>query len=414
MDYIGGLDQMKISQEENSRFKNFYEPGQPKKMELFLEGHPRKYGTAVCHRSTSSLFLILLSGCGGGKITGDATNFDIGFSSDYIPPNADYDHPTGQDTTFKIIEPVYVEPYWVDALLMANGQQVVDSMLTVNDGLVLFSFPKEKPAYIPLSILGWAPASEEMQSASNQIFVALEKIINIEFEETNDANSLNVIAISQSIQSNTAGFSYFPNNFFELGSDVFISKNFSAPIFLPSELTNYDYEILIHEIGHSLGLKHPFEPDGHNTALLETNEDNTTHTAMSYDDYSFSFDGTFRALDWMALTKLYGVNPLFAPGNDTYNFNTSEGIFIIDGGGTDTIDCATTVSDVYIDLRPGMHSYHGAKSAFITSANQLTISHGSNIENVETGSGNDVVIGNDLDNIIKTSDGNDTILLAMV
>ena len=183
---------------------------------------------------------------------------------------------------------------------------------------------------------------------------------------------------------------------------------------MPSELTNYDYEVLIHEIGHSLGLKHPFEPDGHNTALLETNEDNTTHTAMSYDDYSFSFDGTFRALDWMALTKLYGVNPLFAPGNDTYNFNTSEGIFIIDGGGTDTIDCATTVSDVYIDLRPGMHSYHGAKSAFITSANQLTISHGSNIENVETGSGNDVVIGNDLDNIIKTSDGNDTIFLAMV
>ena len=180
-------------------------------MELFLKGTPA--GTAVCHRSTSSLFLILLSGCGGGKITGDATNFDIGFSSDYIPPNADYDHPTGQDTTFKIIEPVYVEPYWVDALLMANGQQVIERMLTINERVVLFNFPLEKPAYIPLSILGWAPASEEMQNASNQIFLALDKVLNIEFEETNDANSLNVIAVSQSIQSNSAGFSYFPNNY---------------------------------------------------------------------------------------------------------------------------------------------------------------------------------------------------------
>ena len=77
---------------------------------------------------------------------------------------------------------------------------------------------------------------------------------------------------------------------------MFLYQRFFSSILLPNELTNYDYEVLIYEIGHSLGLKHPFEPDGHNTALLETNEDNTTHTAMSYDDYSFSFDGTFRAL----------------------------------------------------------------------------------------------------------------------
>ena len=50
-------------------------------------------------------------------------------------------------------------------------------------------------------------------------------------------------------------------NYFEIGSDVFISKSYAAPKFIATGLTNYDYEVLVHEIGHALGLKHPFEAD---------------------------------------------------------------------------------------------------------------------------------------------------------
>ena len=50
-----------------------------------------------------------------------------------------------------------------------------------------------------------------------------------------------------------------------------------------------------------------------------------------------------------------------------------------------------------------------AKSNYITDANQLTISHGSDIENVVTGSGNDTVIGTHLDNVIETGSGSDVI-----
>ena len=49
----------------------------------------------------------------------------------------------------------------------------------------------------------------------------------------------------------------------------------------------------------------------------------------------------------------------------------------------------------------------GTKSNYITGANQLTISHGSNIENVITGGGNDTVVGTDFDNFISTGDGSD-------
>jgi Ca2+-binding RTX toxin-like protein len=51
----------------------------------------------------------------------------------------------------------------------------------------------------------------------------------------------------------------------------------------------------------------------------------------------------------------------------------------------------------------------GNKSIYITDANQLTISHGSDIENVVTGKGNDIVIGTGLNNNIETGSGSDTI-----
>ena len=64
---------------------------------------------------------------------------------------------------------------------------------------------------------------------------------------------------------------------------------------------------------------------------------------------------------------------------------------------------------MYVDLRPGSHSYLGDKSLFITDNNQLTISHNSIIENVLTGSGNDYIVGNTANNYISTSSGNDKI-----
>ena len=49
--------------------------------------------------------------------------------------------------------------------------------------------------------------------------------------------------------------------------------------------------------------KHPFEPSGTNMAMLTQHEDSTFNTTMSYNSSPASFDGTLRALDWMALAK---------------------------------------------------------------------------------------------------------------
>ena len=191
--------------------------------------------------------------------------------------------------------------------------------------------------------------------------------------------------------------------------DVFIANGYDQPSFISEILTNYDYEVLLHELGHALGLKHPFAASGNNTVVLSTREDNTLNTAMSYEDNASTFTGTFRSLDWMTLTKFYGVKSSYNADNNTYTFSNTGGTFIIDGSGLDTISVANTELDAVIDLRFGMHSHLGKVSDYITDANQLTISHGSNIENVESGNGNDRVTGNSLDNIIITNAGNDTI-----
>ena len=53
-------------------------------------------------------------------------------------------------------------------------------------------------------------------------------------------------------------------------------------------------------------------------------EDQTKFTAMSIHDIPSSFDGNFRSLDWLALTKLYGVNPSYNSDDNYITLETLE------------------------------------------------------------------------------------------
>ena len=351
---------------------------------------------------------LAVSGCGGGSGGGLATRIE-GFPKSYVAPRSDYLPPTESDPNFEILKPGYMDPYWVASLEMDGWETHLIPVLADFGRIIHYSFPDTAPDYDTFGLTGWEPANEEMKNATRDILSKIEVILDAKFSESSDPKATNVIAVGISSQANTAGFSYFPNNFFEIGMDVFIAKGYNNPRFSSDLLTNYDYEVLVHEIGHALGLKHPFEASGANTNILSAYEDNTSNTAMSYTDNSATFNGTLRPLDWMTLTKFYGVNPNYNTGDNMYEFSTSGGKFIIDGAGLDTLSASGATLDVTIDLRPGAHSHLGTKSSYITAANQLTISHGSDIENVVTGSGDDTVIGTDFDNIIKTGGGSDTI-----
>jgi len=377
------------------------------RIQYFPRAFREKLSARAAQSGVASSTPLLLAACGGGG--GSSNDGSTNFPTSYVAPNSNYIPPTLEDPNYEALLKPYAVPYWVAALEMDQWEIHVTPMLEDFGRVIEYTFPDTQPAYDHYSVTGWQPATEEMRAATREILAKFEEILDVSFVEGAEPAATNVISVGRSNQATTSGFSYFPNNFYEIGMDVFIAKGYSGPRFTSELITNYDYEVLVHELGHALGLKHPFEENGSNTAVLSAYEDNTRNTAMSYDDNSVTFNGTLRPLDWMALTKFYGVKSTYNAGDDTYSFSSSGGTFIIDGAGLDTISAADTSRDVTVDLRPGAHSHLGSKSSYITSANQLTISHGSDIENVETGSGDDTVIAAALDNLITTGAGDDTI-----
>ena len=358
---------------------------------------------AVKHSTYSGVILFGLAGCGGGSDQGD----DDPLSS-YVPPAANYEPPVSVDANFNVLEVELGKPYWTASLLMDDVEGSVEPMLERYSRVIEYSFASDQPSYDQVDVIGWQAATPAMRSVGRQIFENLQTYLDVTFVEVLDPLDMNVITFAQSDQPATVGFAYFPSLDFEIGMDVFISDDYAAPRFIGSYVTNFDYEVLLHEIFHALGLKHSFEADGDNVNVLSAQEDLSTYTAMSYSLDPSAFSGDARVLDLMALTELYGVNPSYRSEDDTYAFSNSSGVFIVDGGGQDTVTYQGS-QNVFVDLRSGGHSYIGSKSAYITSANQLTISSGSSIENATTGSGNDIIMGNALNNTLTSGSGDDRI-----
>ena len=99
-----------------------------------------------------------------------------------------------------------------------------------------------------------------------------------------------------------AGFAYLPGTWFSewgpmngpLSGDVFIDVGF-----IGSGDSSNTY-ILLHEIGHALGLKHPFE----GAVTLDPSVDNRTNTVMSYTGAGGTELGP---LDKLAIAHIYGA-----------------------------------------------------------------------------------------------------------
>jgi hypothetical protein len=207
------------------------------------------------------------------------------------------------------------------------------------------------------------------------------------------------------------------------------------------------FQLLIHETGHSLGLKHPFQ-----APTLPAGYDSTTYSVMSYttQDYFYTWSSgggsifysvagttvfTPMVLDIAAIQSHYGADKTTATGNNVYAFaDTSlDGRqAIYDAGGIDTIDLSALSRGSKVDLRPGAYSdidyygvadqiddliaQHGSQFAsFITSAmnnasqpayeweNNLGLSFTTVMENVTGSVHADELIGNAAANVL--SDG---------
>ncbi len=188
----------------------------------------------------------------------------------------------------------------------------------------------------------------------------------------------------------------------------------------------YNYLTLVHEIGHALGLKHPFSASSSNFQVLPRSLESQSLTIMSYSAItadqpnSSTTDFSYRPttpmpLDIQAIQHLYGANWSYNAGNTDYVFRQAELYHqtIWDGGGRDTI-VYSGLDACVIDLRQGAGSTLGAPVYVVDffgnrlgTVNNVWIAMGAVIEGATGAGGSDRITGNDIGNTLLAYGGND-------
>ncbi len=295
------------------------------------------------------------------------------------------------------------------------------------------------------------------QADHDQIMSAWDDVVDFEFEkiaETNASNvgELRIAKTSFSPDQGVVGFAYYPNANPSGGDIWYVSSESSNDSFAAGTQGRLT---ALHEVGHAIGLKHPFQGG----SQLLTNLDNARNTVMTYNgsdrnliwNHTSSRSGISSRAEYVnPITPMlydvafaqenYGMETSVRNTNTSYTFTSAPEVLqtIVDGGGSDTIDVSALNRSSTINLTPGSFSSIGSYSianqlAAAKSANpgfdsyldrlygssytanlyqwddNVAIAYGTTIENAIGGSGADTITGNNINNEIWGKGGNDVI-----
>lgn len=305
-------------------------------------------------------------------------------------------------------------PYWISALLDNHSSGSFYSILLGEEKTIRYAFPADPPSYLGSTTSssgdsvdltkGYARLTSTQQRNFQNLLNDLEFVIDVNFVNTTNAYQGNTIAIGLYDASDGINRATIPSEF-SYGSDIFINNSGSNSTLNAGTRGSY---VVVHELGHALGLKHPFDDAPH---TLSQAEDRSTWTMMSYNESPNDYKLAFSDLDIAALQYLYGPSKKARIGDDTYIYDFSSPNFIWDGGGEDTIDAASSTAAVTIyleHLRHGFNSFYGKENR-ITGPGQITVNFGTEIENLIGSRHDDTLIGNHLANEIHAGRGADVV-----
>ena len=205
----------------------------------------------------------------------------------------------------------------------------------------------------------------------------ISRVTGIIFTATNDGNAADFHFAAANIAGpSTSGFCSWHNNYSSSGGTI-VSYSADAYIYLDNAewasisnaptVAGGGYELLLHEIGHALGLKHSFE----GAVTLGSAQDSTAYSLMSYTHVGGPY-GVYSPYDIAALMWLYGGDGLGGKlGQGTagrYLVGSESADTLIGGNGNDSFEGGAG-SDV-ISGGAGIDTarYSGTRAAYTLTA----------------------------------------------
>ncbi|EIW7379216.1 M10 family metallopeptidase, partial [Salmonella enterica] len=305
---------------------------------------------------------------------------------------------------------------------IARGERTWNGVhVTGKEATVTFSFPNwiagsrnsgGDTIHSAFSQLQQTQAKLSLQSWSD--------VANIHFVEVGSGQNAN-ITFGNIYAPKTQAYAYLPYSGSPSGESWYSTSGTGN---LNPALGNYGRLTFTHEIGHTLGLNHPGKYNAGNGNPSYANasyaEDTRQFSVMSYwsekitgADHGGYYSAAPLVDDIAAIQHLYGANMATRTGDTIYGFNSNTGrdfytinnshqkvVFSIwDAGGNDTLDFSGYWQNQRINLNEGSFSDVGGLKGNVSIARNVTI------ENAIGGKGNDIIVGNDADNILKGGDG---------